>query len=55
MEIRDKLAQRLLEKAKLDAARAIERKTLENLFGVHSLSIVSELSELSKESEQECK
>lgn len=45
-QILDKHAQRLLQKAKVDAAREIERRTLEKLFGAHSLSIVSELPEL---------
>jgi DNA-binding transcriptional regulator YbjK len=45
-QILDKQAQRLLQKAKEDAAREIERRTLEKLFGVHSLSIMSELPEL---------
>jgi DNA-binding transcriptional regulator YbjK len=48
-QILDKQAQRLLQKAKEDAAREIERRTLEKLFGVHYLSIVSELPELSYE------
>ena len=49
-QILDKQAQRLLQKAKVDAAREIERRHLEKLFGLHSLSIVSEVPELTYES-----